>query len=117
VCFGTRGGVLCKSGDVKFRMLSVCIIQEEKRKVVYAGSRDIYTRVPAISSFNLYIVLVNDHKTVHLSSCRTTRHLMNDKAPEEIQYSRRGHYTTRGVGFATHNIFTAQTLCISEQIE
>jgi len=32
VCFGTRGIVLCKSRDVEIRMLSVCIIQEEKSK-------------------------------------------------------------------------------------
>jgi len=31
-CFVTRGVVLCKSFDVEIRMLSVCIIQEEKRK-------------------------------------------------------------------------------------
>jgi len=34
VCFGTRGVVLCKSGDVKIRMLSVCTIWEETRKQV-----------------------------------------------------------------------------------
>jgi len=34
VCFGMRGIVLCKSRDVEIRMLSVCIIQEEKRKEV-----------------------------------------------------------------------------------
>ena len=32
VCFGTRSIVLCKSRDVEIRMLSVCIIQEQKRK-------------------------------------------------------------------------------------
>ena len=32
VCFGTRGVGLCKSHDVEIRMLSVCIIREEKRK-------------------------------------------------------------------------------------
>jgi len=55
-CFGTRGVVLCKSGDVEIRMRSVCIIQEEKRKEVYAGRRDIYTRVPAISWFKVQLV-------------------------------------------------------------
>jgi hypothetical protein len=34
VCFGTKGVDLCKSRDVEIRMLSVCIIREEKRKVV-----------------------------------------------------------------------------------
>jgi len=29
-----RGVVLCKSRDVEIRMLSVCIIREENRKVV-----------------------------------------------------------------------------------
>jgi hypothetical protein len=56
VCFGTRGVVLCKSRDVEIRMLSVCIIREEKRKEVSAGTRDIYTRVPAISWFKVQLV-------------------------------------------------------------
>ena len=34
MCFGTRGVVMCKSRDVEIRMLSVCIIREEKRKQV-----------------------------------------------------------------------------------
>jgi len=34
VCFGTRGVVLCKSREVEIRMLSVCIIREEKRMEV-----------------------------------------------------------------------------------
>jgi hypothetical protein len=49
VCIGVRGIVLCKSCDVEIRMLSVCIIREEKRKEVLAGRRDIYTSVPASS--------------------------------------------------------------------
>jgi len=53
VGFGTRGVVLSKSRDVKMRMLSVCIIREQKRKEVYAGRRDIYTQVSVMSWFNL----------------------------------------------------------------
>jgi len=34
VCFGTRGGGLCKPRDVKIRSLSLCIIREEKRNKV-----------------------------------------------------------------------------------
>ena len=34
VCFGMRGILLYKSHDVNIRMLSVCIIWEEKRKEV-----------------------------------------------------------------------------------
>jgi hypothetical protein len=34
VCFGMRGIVLCKSRDVEIRMLSACLIHEEKRKEV-----------------------------------------------------------------------------------
>jgi hypothetical protein len=34
VCFGTRGVVVCKTRDVEIRMLSVCIIREEKRNDV-----------------------------------------------------------------------------------
>jgi len=41
VSFGTRGVVLCKSRDLEIRMLSVCIIWEEKGDEVYTGSRDI----------------------------------------------------------------------------
>jgi len=53
VCFGTRGIVFCKSADVEIRMVLVCIKQEEKRKEVEVGRRDICTRVRAISWFNL----------------------------------------------------------------
>jgi len=49
VCFGTRGVVLCKSREVKIRMLSVCIIPEENSMEVLAGRWNIYTRVTAIS--------------------------------------------------------------------
>jgi hypothetical protein len=48
-----RGVVLCKSREVEIRMLSVCILQEETRMEVYAGRRDVYTGLPAISLFNL----------------------------------------------------------------
>jgi hypothetical protein len=48
VCFGKRGVVMFKSRDVEFRMLSLCIIPEEKRMEVMAGRRDIYTPVAAI---------------------------------------------------------------------
>jgi hypothetical protein len=30
VCFGTRGVVFCKSCEVEIRILTVCIIREEK---------------------------------------------------------------------------------------
>jgi hypothetical protein len=56
VCFGTIGVVLCKSHDVEIRMLSVCMIREEKIKEVQAGTRDIYTRIPAISRFKVELV-------------------------------------------------------------
>jgi len=49
VCFGTRGVVLAKSREVEIRMISVCIVREEKRMEVEALRRDIYSRVPAIS--------------------------------------------------------------------
>jgi hypothetical protein len=56
VCFGTRGVVLCKSRDVEIRMLSVCIIQEKKRKEMLVGRRDIYTCILAISWFKVRLV-------------------------------------------------------------
>ena len=40
--------VLWESRDIEFRMLSVCKIREEKRMVVKAERRDIYSQVPAI---------------------------------------------------------------------
>jgi hypothetical protein len=42
---------------------------------------------------------------------------MNDKPRDEIQYTVRGQFTTPGVAFPSYIIFTAQTSCISEQIE
>jgi hypothetical protein len=56
MCFGTRGVVLCNSRDVEIRMLSVCIIKEEKRKKMKPGRRDIYTRVLTISRFKVHLL-------------------------------------------------------------
>ena len=84
VGFGTRGVVLSKSRDVKMRMLSVCIIREQKRKEVYAGRRDIYTQVSVMSWFNLWVLLVNERKMAQPSFWRTTCHLMNDKPRDKI---------------------------------
>jgi len=42
---------------------------------------------------------------------------MHDKPPDGIQYSWRRQFTTPGVAFASHIMFTAQTSCISEQTE
>jgi len=39
-------------------MLAECRIREETRQEVYAGRRVIYTRVPAISWFNLCDVII-----------------------------------------------------------
>jgi hypothetical protein len=58
VCFGMRGVVLCKSRDVEIRILSGCIIREEKRNEMLAGRSDIYTRVLVISWFKVQFVSV-----------------------------------------------------------
>ena len=42
---------------------------------------------------------------------------MNDEARENVRYWQRGPFTTPGIAFASHIIFTAQTSCISEQTE
>ena len=48
-------------------MLALCSIRKEKRMDVKAGRRDIYTQVPAISSFNLFCWLTNTKRpNVHL---------------------------------------------------
>jgi hypothetical protein len=41
------------------RVLGVSLIQEEKRMEVKAGRRDIYTRVPAFSWYNMICWLTN----------------------------------------------------------
>jgi hypothetical protein len=43
----------------EFRMLVVCLIQQEKSIEVKAGRRDIYTRVPVISCINMLYWLTN----------------------------------------------------------
>jgi len=45
----------------EFRILAVCMTQEEKRKEVYAETLDIYTRVLAISWFNLWDMILSIH--------------------------------------------------------
>jgi len=84
VCFGRREDSLCKLCDVEVKMLVVWLLWEEKRKEVYMGRKDIYNRVPAISLFNLWVLLVNKHKMAQPSSCRATCNLMNNKPRDEI---------------------------------
>jgi len=51
----------------EFRMLVVYLVQKEKWMEVKAGSRDIYTRVPAISWINLFCWVMNTKRpSVHL---------------------------------------------------
>jgi len=47
-----------------------------KKGYIYWSSGDFLVQ--------LVILLVNEHKTAQPSSCRTTRHLMNDKPRDEI---------------------------------
>jgi hypothetical protein len=57
----------------EFRMLAVCVIQEENRMEVKVGSRDIYIQVPAISWFNWFCWLTNTNwPSLYLAEQRGT---------------------------------------------
>ena len=52
----------------EFRILAVCLIQEENRMEVKVGRWDIYTQVPVISWFNLFCWLTNTKRpSLHLA--------------------------------------------------
>jgi hypothetical protein len=44
----------CQVMSKEFTRLAVCIIREEHRVAMYIGTRDIFSRVSAISGFNLF---------------------------------------------------------------
>jgi hypothetical protein len=73
------------SHDVEIRMLSVCIIREEKRKEMLAGRRDTYTRVLAISWFKVQLVSFVGSGTQNGAAFI----LPHYQAPHERQASRR----------------------------
>jgi len=59
-CILEREGLFCASQLLswEFRILAVCLIQEENRMEVRAGRLDIYTRLLAHSWFNLFCWLM-----------------------------------------------------------
>jgi hypothetical protein len=84
VCFGTRGVVLCKSrvverfqdpGGVFNRGGKQNGGEGGKMGYIYSSSGDVLVQL---------VLLVNEHKTAQPSSCRTTRHLMNEEPRNEI---------------------------------
>jgi hypothetical protein len=63
-------GLFCASHLLsrEFRILAVCLIREENRMEVKTGRWDIYTRVPAISWFNLFCWLTDTKRpSLHLA--------------------------------------------------
>ena len=59
----------------------------------------------------------NKPRAAQPSSCRATRHRMNEKSRNEILQSRWGQYTMPEVALASWTTCSAQTSCISEQTE
>jgi hypothetical protein len=84
VCFGTRGVVLSKSRVVESVQDPGGVFntggkqnggEGGKMRYIYSSSCDVLVQL---------VLLVNEHKTAQLSSCRTTRHLMKEEPQNEI---------------------------------
>jgi hypothetical protein len=84
VCFGTSGVVLCKSRVVERIQDPGGVFdtggkqnggEREQMGYIYWSSCNFLVQL---------ILLVNKHKTAKRSSCRTTRHLMNEEPRNEI---------------------------------
>jgi hypothetical protein len=84
VCFGTRGIVLCKSHVVDRVQNAGGMYnmgrkwnggEGEKKGYIYPSSCDFLVQL---------VLLVNQHETAQPSSCRTTRHCMDEEPQNEI---------------------------------
>ena len=84
MCFGTRGVVFCKSRIVERVQDPGGVFitggkqnggEGEKMGYIYSSFCNILVQL---------VLLVNEHKTAQPSSCRTNRHLMNEKPRNEI---------------------------------
>jgi hypothetical protein len=109
--------VLCKSRVIERVQDSSGVVNTAGKQNGGEGGKMGYI-YPSCCDFLVQLVLlVNEQKTAQPSSCRTTRHLINEEPRNEISYSRSGQYATLGITFAFRTTFTAQTSCISEQTE
>jgi len=84
VCFGTRGVVLWKS-HVFETVQDLCGVFNMGGKQNGGEGIEMGYIYSSFCDFLVQLVLlVNEHKTAQPSSCRTTRHLMNEKPRNEI---------------------------------
>jgi len=86
VCFGTRGIVLCKSRDVRIVQDAGGEINTGRKEDEGVGGKKGYIYLSSCDLIHILRLLVNEHIAAQLSSCTTTRHLINKEPRDEIQY-------------------------------
>jgi hypothetical protein len=79
VCFGTRGVVLCKSRVVERVQDPGCVFNMGGKQNGSEGGKMGYIYSSSCDFLIQLVLLVYEHKMAQLSSCRTTRHLMNEE--------------------------------------
>jgi len=100
-CVLEREALICASHVLsrEFRILAVCLIREGNRMEVKAGRWDIYTRVPAISWFNLFCWLTNTKRpSLHLAEPPGTSRMRS----LETRFSTRGDGNIRRQALLWH---------------
>jgi len=78
MCFGMRGIVLCKSGDVKRVQDPGSVSPMGGNENGGVGGKEGYIYWSSCDFLVQLGVLVNEYKTARPSACTTTRHLMNE---------------------------------------
>ena len=84
MCFGTRGVVLCKSRVVERVQDPGGVFNTGGKQNGGEGGKMGYIYSSSCDFLVQLVLLVNEHKTAQPSSCRTTRHLMNEEPRNEI---------------------------------
>jgi len=84
VCFGTRGVVLCKSRVVQRVQDPGGVFDTGGKQNGGEGGKMGYIYSSSCDFLVQLVLLVNEYKTAQPSSCRTTRHLMNEEPRNKI---------------------------------
>ena len=84
MCVGTRGVVLCKSRVVKRVQDPGGVFNTGGKQNEAEGGKMRYIYSSSCDFLIQLVLLVNEHTPAQPSSCRTTRHLMNEESQNEI---------------------------------
>jgi len=79
VCVETKGVVLCKSRDVERVQDPGSVFSTGGTQNGGEGGKMGYISSSSFDFLVQLVLMVKEHKTAQPSSCRTTRHLMNEE--------------------------------------